>query len=204
MDLSNPSKFVFATNNPNKKAEIMPLFREAGLCLCSPAEYGVIVLPGETGNTFHENAEIKAVETFCALNGKGITGNHVFADDSGFEVEALGGLPGVDSALFLGEGTSYEVRNEYILREMENAENRRCRFVCVICHVLPSGEAHFYLDEVVGEVAKKACGTGGFGYDPIFYLPEYGKTMAELDMDEKNKQSHRGKAIRKFIEAVCR
>ena len=202
MDLSSPSKYVLATNNPEKKREIMPLFHKAGLCLCSPADFGIKINPRETGKTFHKNAEIKAMETYRAFMDKGFFGNHVFADDSGFEVEALGGIPGVDSAFFLGEGASYEARNKYILQKLENAVNRRCRYVCVICYILPSGESRFFYGEVVGEVARDICGAGGFGYDPIFYLPEYKKTVAQLDMENKNKLSHRGKAIRKFIGAV--
>ena len=204
MDLSNPSRFVLASNNPNKAKEILPFFDEAGLCLYSPADFGIEIKPMETGKTFHDNAEIKALETSRALNAHGIFDCYVFADDSGFEVEAMGGLPGVDSALFLGEGTSYYARNAHIVREMENRSNRRCRFVCVICCVFPKGEARFFCGEVVGEVAVGICGTGGFGYDPIFYLPGHKKTMAELSLEEKNHLSHRGKAIKHFLGAVLK
>ena len=204
MDSSNPSKFVLATNNPNKKEEIMPMFREAGLCLLSPADLGFKIHPTETGSTFQQNAEIKALETFRFLEKNGHGDFFVIADDSGFEVEAMNGLPGVDSALFLGEGTSYETRNAHIVKEMEFVTNRRCRFVSVVCLVSLDGETRFFYGEVVGEVARSVCGMGGFGYDPIFYLPGYKKTMAELGMDEKNRISHRGKAIRSMLEVFGR
>ena len=196
MALSNRSSFVLATNNPAKVLEIKPMFYEAGLSLISPADLGIKIHPKETGKTFEENSSIKAWETFRLLGEVGHASYGVVADDSGLEIDALGGLPGVDSALFLGENTPYEVRNAFILKEMEKARTRAARFVCALTCILPGGEAIAIRGEVLGAVAHAIKGDDGFGYDPIFYLHELGKTMAELPLYEKNKISHRGKALK--------
>ena len=196
------SSFVLASNNLGKVLEIKHEFDEAGLRLISPADLGLRVYPEETGKTFEENSKIKALETFNLLRKTGHNSYGVVADDSGFEVDALGGLPGVDSALYLGKDKSYEMRNAYILKELENFKDRTARFVCVVTCVLPNEEVKIVRSEVLGEVADFARGSGGFGYDPIFFLPELGKTMAELTPHEKNKISHRGKALRLLFEAL--
>jgi len=136
------------------------------------------------------------------LKVKGFDSYGVVADDSGFEVDAMGGLPGVDSALYLGENTSFAVRNAHIIEKMKSRQNRTARFVCVLTCILPNGEAKVVRGEAQGVVAHAARGTEGFGYDPIFLSPEFGKTMAELTLDEKNKISHRGKALRQLIEIL--
>ena len=195
MALSNHSSFVLASNNAGKVLEIKHEFNEAGLSLISPADLGLKISPKETGKTFEENSSIKAWQTYRLLRETGHDSYGVVADDSGFEVDALGGLPGVDSALYLGENTSYEVRNAFIVEELKFEQDRTARFVCVITCILPSGNVETVRSEVLGEVAVIAKGQGGFGYDPIFYLPELGKTMAELTLNEKNKISHRGKAL---------
>ena len=203
MDLSNHSSFVLATNNPAKVTEIKHLFNEAGLSLISPADLGLHVSPNETGKTFAENSYQKASETRRLLKKAGHDSYCVVADDSGFEVDALGGLPGVDSALFLGEDATYEERNAHILNEMKLMEDRKARFVCVLTCIFPGGEHEVIRAEVEGEVARIAKGKNGFGYDPIFYVPEFGKTMAELTLDEKNKISHRGIAINRLIQKAA-
>ena len=195
MDLSNHSSFVLATNNPGKVLEIKHEFNEAGLGLISPAYLGLSVQPDETGKTFEENSWLKARETFRLLKEAGRGSYGVVADDSGFEVDAMGGKPGVDSALFLGENTSFAARNAFILRELEGKQDRTARFVCVITCILPNGESCVVRGVAEGEVAVCAKGHNGFGYDPIFYLPKFGKTMAELTLSEKSKISHRGKAL---------
>ena len=203
MALSSHSSFVLATNNPGKVLEIKHLFDEAGLSLISPADLGIKISPEETGKTFEENSGIKAWQTYRLLKEMRHDSYGVVADDSGFEVDALGGLPGVDSALYLGENTSYEVRNASILKELDFGQKRTARFVCVITCILPNGEVKTVRSEVVGEVAASAKGHNGFGYDPIFYLPEYGKTMAELNLDEKSEISHRGNALKLLFEKLA-
>ena len=202
MALLNRSSFVLATNNPDKVLEIKHEFNGAGLSLISPADLGFKIHPEETGRTFEENSQLKARETFKLLKEMGHVSHGVVADDSGFEVDALGGLPGVDSSLFLGETTSYEARNAFILKELANSQNRTARFVCVLTCILPNGEVFAVRGETEGEVAVFAKGHNGFGYDPIFYLREFGKTMAELTLDEKSKISHRGKALRLLFDKL--
>ena len=202
MALSNRSSFVLATNNPDKVIEIEHEFNKAGLSLVSPADLGIKIYPEETGKTFEENSRLKARETFRLLKEVGHFSYGVVADDSGFEVDALGGLPGVDSAHYLGENTSYAERNASILKELTNSQNRTARFVCVLTCILPNGEVYVVRGVAEGEVAGSAKGHNGFGYDPIFYLPEFGKSMAELTLDEKNKVSHRGKALRLLFDKL--
>ena len=202
MVLSNHNSFVLATNNPDKVLEIKHVFSAAGLSLISPADLGLRINPEETGSTFEENSGIKAWETHKHLKEKGYNTYCVVADDSGFEVDALGGQPGVDSALYLGEDKSFDERNAYILDKMRFEKNRKARFVCVITCIFPDGEALVIRAEAEGEVAYSEKGNDGFGYDPIFYVPEYGKTMAELSLDKKNTISHRGKALKRLIKII--
>ena len=201
MDLSNHNRYVLASNNPAKLNEIMPMFCEAGLVLSSPADWGVALAPVESGSTYIENSRIKAMETYKALKDAGCCFRAVFADDSGLEVDALGGLPGVHSASFLGEDASYETRNMRIMKEVEN-KSRAAVFVAVITCVFECGTTEVFRGQVAGQVAESLSGTGGFGYDPIFYLPELGKTMAELTLTEKNQISHRGLATRQLIRRL--
>ena len=190
---------MLASNNPGKVVEIKHMFNEAGLSLISPADLGLKIRPEETGKTFLENSRLKAWETFRILRETGYDTYGVIADDSGLEVDALGGIPGVDSALYLGESTSYEARNAHIIKQVENMLDRTARFVCVLTCILSCGKVETVRSEIVGEVAIAAKGHNGFGYDPIFYLPDFGLTMAELTCSEKNKLSHRGNAIRQLI-----
>ena len=202
MVLLSPSDFVLATNNPDKVVEIKHMFNEAGLSLVSPADLGLKILPKETGKTFEENSGIKAWETYRLLKETGYDSYGVVADDSGFEVDALGGMPGVDSALYLGENTPYAVRNAFILKELQNIQERTARFVCVITCILPDGKVEVVRGEASGEVAAESKGHGGFGYDPIFYVPELDKTMAELTPCEKYKISHRSNALRLLFKKL--
>ena len=202
MALSSRSSFVLATNNQGKVLEIKHLFKAAGLNLLSPADLGLKVMPNETGCTFEENSRIKAQETFRVIREKGFDSYGVIADDSGFEVDALDGLPGVDSALYLGENTAYEARIAHIIEKTRLAQSRKARFVCVLTCILPNEEELSVRSEVLGEIARSAKGSGGFGYDPIFYLPELGKTMAEISSSEKDMISHRGKAVRLLLKKL--
>jgi len=145
----------------------------------------------EDGAAFEENAAKKARE-ICEACGK-----LVLADDSGLEIDALNGLPGVDSAYFLGADTPYDIRNAKILKMLEATppENRGARFVCVIAIARPGHEIVTVRGEIEGQIALKPAGVAGFGYDPIFYVPKFGKTTAEMDVADKNKISHRGRAL---------
>lgn len=152
----------------------------------------------ENGTTFGENAEIKARAVWEQ------TGGIVLADDSGLVVDYLGGEPGIYSARYLGEDTSYEVKNRTIIDRLREAreEERSARFVCNIAAVLPDGSVLHTEETMEGRIAGEPAGSGGFGYDPILWLPEFGKTSAEITMDEKNRISHRGKALRAMREAL--
>jgi len=194
-------KLVLATNNPAKVKEINSFFASYGITVISPADFGLSISPKETGKTFHENAKIKAVETLDYLKEHGITDHIVLADDSGLEIQALENELGVDSALFMGESTPYLIRNKAILDRLQDIppKSRGCRFVCVIAAAYPDGKVFFAEGEVTGIVADKIMGENGFGYDPIFFLPEFNKTMAELTDKEKESVSHRGNALRALI-----
>ena len=187
-------KAVLASHNKKKIKEMREILSQLGVEVISQADAGVDLEPEETGTTFEENARIKARAIMEA------TGLPAIADDSGLVVDALGGAPGVYSARYGGEGLNDEERWKLLLKNMEGKTDRACRFVCVICCVLPGGEEVMSRGEVRGVVAGGPDGDGGFGYDPIFYLPEKGCTMACLPAEEKNAISHRGNALRAFRE----
>ena len=185
-------KAVLASNNKKKMVEMRAILGELGVEVLSQADVGVSIEPEENGTTFEENSRIKAVAIMEA------TGLPAIADDSGLVVEALDGAPGVYSARYGGEGLDDTGRWQLLLKNMEGKENRACKFVSVICCAFPDGTQLMARGEVHGVVAQGPSGEGGFGYDPIFWLPEQGKSMAELTAEEKNKISHRGNALRVF------
>ena len=185
-------KAVLASNNKKKMVEMRAILGELGVEVLSQADVGVSIEPEENGTTFEENSRIKAVAIMEA------TGLPAIADDSGLVVEALDGAPGVYSARYGGEGLDDTGRWQLLLKNMEGKENRACKFVSVICCAFPDGTQLMARGEVHGVVAQGPKGEGGFGYDPIFWLPEQGKSMAELTAEEKNKISHRGNALRVF------
>ena len=185
-------KAVLASNNKKKMVEMRAILGELGVEVLSQAEVGVSIEPEENGTTFEENSRIKAVAIMEA------TGLPAIADDSGLVVEALDGAPGVYSARYGGEGLDDTGRWQLLLKNMEGKENRACKFVSVICCAFPDGTQLMARGEVHGVVAQGPKGEGGFGYDPIFWLPQQGKSMAELTAEEKNKISHRGNALRVF------
>lgn len=187
-------KAVLASHNKKKMKEMGEILSRLGVEVVSQADVGVDLEPEETGTTFEENARIKARAIMEA------TGLPAIADDSGLVVDALDGAPGVYSARYGGEGLSDGDRWKLLLKNMEGKTDRTCRFVCVICCILPNGEEVMSRGEVRGVVADGPDGDGGFGYDPIFYLPEKGCTMARLTAEEKNAISHRGNALRAFRE----
>lgn len=187
-------KIIAATNNLHKIEELRPLFSEH--TLLSPLEIGMQDFnPKETGNTFFENAHIKAEALFLK------TSRPVLADDSGLCVEALEGRPGINSARYGSRGDDMltaSQKNELLLKELHGIADRRCAFVC--CLILQYGIKKFLCiqETLEGVIADSPQGEGGFGYDPIVFLPEYEKTVAELSQTEKNRISHRGKAAYKM------
>ena len=186
-------KLLLATNNKGKAREYKSLLEGVPFELVMPAEVGVSAEVAEVGKSFEENATLKA--TALAAQSQLLT----LADDSGLEVEALGGEPGVLSARYAGEGASDSDRVSYLLTKLEGVpqEKRTARFRCVIAIATPEGEVELCIGECDGFIAFEPRGEGGFGYDPIFYLPEMKKTMAELSPETKNKISHRGRAAEK-------
>lgn len=184
-------RIIFATGNEGKMREIRMILADLGMEILSMKEAGAVADIVEDGATFAENARIKAKAIWQC------TGDIVLADDSGLVVDYLGGEPGVYSARYMGEDTSYEIKNQAIIDRLKEAgeEERTARFVSAIAAVLPDGTVIHTEGAVEGIIAYEPAGTGGFGYDPIFYLPEYGKTSAEIPIEKKNEISHRGKAL---------
>ena len=191
-------KIVFATGNEGKMREVRLILQDLGFPVLSMKEAGVSLDIEENGTTFAENAMIKARAVWEK------TGGIVLADDSGLVVDYLGGEPGVYSARYMGEDTSYEIKNRNIIERLSGAEGkeRSARFVCNITAVLEDGRVIQREAAMEGLIAKEPAGDGGFGYDPILYLPEFGKTSAELTMEEKNRISHRGKALEAMKQAL--
>ena len=184
-------RIIFATGNEGKMREVRLILADLGMEVLSMKEAGASCDVEENGSTFAENAEIKAREVWRQ------TGDIVLADDSGLVVDYLGGEPGIYSARYLGEETSYEIKNRVIIDRVAEAgeEERTARFVSSIAAVLLDGSVIHTEGVVEGLIAHEPAGTGGFGYDPIFYLPEYGVTSAEIPIEKKNEISHRGKAL---------
>ena len=184
-------KIVVATGNEGKMREVRLILQDLGFPVLSMKDAGVSLDIEENGTTFAENAVIKARAVWEK------TGGIVLADDSGLVVDYLGGEPGVYSARYLGEDTSYEIKNQAIIDRLADAkeEERTARFVSAIAAVLPDGSELVTEGTVEGLIAHEPAGNGGFGYDPIFYLPEYGVTSAEIPIEKKNEISHRGKAL---------
>lgn len=191
-------KIIFATGNEGKMKEIRSIFHDLGLPVLSMKEVGLELQIVENGTTFGENAEIKAREVWKLTEGI------VLADDSGLSVDYIGGEPGIYSARYMGADTSYEIKNRSILDRLEEAVglSRSARFVCNIAAVLPDGQVLHTEETMEGLIAREPAGQGGFGYDPILFLPQYGVTSAEITMEEKNKISHRGKALRAMKEKL--
>ena len=193
-------KVIFATGNEDKLGEIRQITRDMDLEIVSMREAGCYVDVEETGTTFEENAYLKAsaIAKKCGLP--------TLADDSGLEIDYLGREPGIYSSRYMGEDTPYSVKNANLLQRMEGVpdEQRTARFVCAICYVRPDGSSETVRGTMEGRVAYKIAGVNGFGYDPIFYLPERGCTSAELPPEEKNKISHRGKALRMMRDILMK
>lgn len=191
-------KVIFATSNEGKMMEIRELLKDLDIELYSLKDAGLNPDIDENGTTFEENAVIKAKQVME------LTGEIVLADDSGIEVDFLDKAPGVYSARFMGEDTPYCVKNQYIIDKLKSAreEERSARFVCVIACAFPDGEIITRRATIEGCIAKQISGENGFGYDPIFYVPEYHCTTAQMSPELKNEISHRGKALRAMKEEL--
>ena len=186
-------RIIFATGNENKMKEIRMILADMGLEILSMKEAGVFEEIEEDGMSFEENAEIKA-----RAISRVMTNDIVLADDSGLEIDYLDKAPGIYSARFAGEDTSYDIKNRILLDRLEGVpdEERRARFVCAVAAVFPDGTVKVVRETSEGQIAHEIVGEHGFGYDPIFYVPEYGCTTAEMTPELKNELSHRGKALR--------
>ncbi len=191
-------RIVFATGNEGKMKEIRLILADLGMEILSMKEAGANPDICENGKTFGENAEIKARAVWEE------TGGIVLADDSGLVVDYIGGEPGIYSARYMGEDTSYAVKNQVIIERLKGAQEneRSARFVCNIAAVLPDGSVLHTEKTMEGLIAEEPAGDGGFGYDPILYIPEFGKTSAQLTIEEKNRISHRGKALEAMKEEL--
>ena len=191
-------QIIFATGNQGKMREIRAILEDLEVGISSMKEAGLDLEIEENGTTFEDNAVIKArtVANALAAQGKEQT-CVVMADDSGLEIDCLNGEPGVYSARYLGEETPFDLKSRDILRRMADVpeDERTARFVCAIAAIFPDGEAVTTSGIVEGRIGYELRGDNGFGYDPIFYLPEYGRTAAELSDEEKNRISHRGRAL---------
>lgn len=196
--MNQKGRIVFATGNAGKMREIRMIMEDMGMEILSMKEIGINPDIVEDGTTFTENAIIKA-KAVAAL-----TDAIVLADDSGLEIDALNKEPGIYSARYMGENTSYRIKNANLIERLEGVpdEKRTARFVCAIAAVLPNGELLTTLGTVEGRIGYEEKGANGFGYDPIFFLPEFGCTSAELTDEQKNEISHRGKALRAMKELL--
>lgn len=191
-------RLLIATNNPGKLAEYRELLAQLPVELTSPAAEGIDLEVEETGSSFEENAVLKA-RAFA-----GVSGLPVLADDSGLEVMALDGEPGIHSSRYAGLGATDADRYRKLLAKLEGVpwERRQARFRCVIALATPEGALHTVEGRLIGRIAFEPRGEHGFGYDPVFYLPEYEKTLAELPPEVKNRISHRADAARKAIPVL--
>ena len=194
------AKLLLATSNQAKVGEYRSLLQSLPWELVTPAEQGITTRVSEVGDSLEENARLKA--TLLAAESQLLA----LADDSGLEVDALGGEPGRFSARYAGEGASDRDRVSYLLSRLKDVpwQKRSARFRCVIAIATPDGEVEFCSGECRGVITFEPRGEQGFGYDPIFYLPELDKTMAELPLEVKNQVSHRGQAARKVYQVLER
>ena len=207
------TKIIFATGNKDKMREIREIMADCDVEIYSMKEAGINIDIVEDGDTFEANSTIKAKAISDYISGKGMSeeqkddswkavsekykGAIVLADDSGLEIDYLNKEPGVYSARYMGEDTSYDIKNQNLIDRLEGVEKdkRTARFVCAIAAVLPDGEVLVSRETMEGYIGWKIAGEHGVGYDPIFYLDEFGCSSAELSREQKNAISHRGKAL---------
>ncbi len=205
MERPRIKQIIFATGNEHKMVEIRQILSDLGMEILSQKEAGITADVVEDGETFEENALIKATEILKAVQRDERYKNAVvLADDSGLEIDYLNKEPGIYSARYMGVNTSYDIKNQALLDRMEGVpdEKRTVRFVCAIAAAFPDGTSQVVRGTMEGRVAYKPAGENGFGYDPIFYLPKYGCTSAELAPEKKNELSHRGEGLRKMRKVL--
>lgn len=196
---------IFATGNKNKMIEIRMILADLGCKILSQKEAGIQADVVEDGRTFEENALIKAT-TIADIARKMPEYKNavVLADDSGLEIDALNKEPGIYSARYMGEDTSYDIKNQALIDRLEGVpdEKRTARFVCAIAAALPDGSTEVVRGTMEGRIGYEITGENGFGYDPIFYLPQFGCSSAELEPEKKNELSHRGEGLRKMRKVL--
>ena len=199
-------KIIFATGNKNKAREIHEILSDLDFEILTMKEAGIDVEIIEDGKTFEENSMIKAETVYQAL-GDDLKGTvYVMADDSGLSIDYLNGEPGIYSARYLGEDTSYDVKNKNLLERMEGVEKekRSARFVCAIACIFPDGTKKQITGVMEGYIGYEIAGENGFGYDPIFYIDEFGCSTAQMSPEQKNSISHRGQALRAMRKEVMK
>ena len=196
---------IFATGNKNKMIEIRMILADLGCKILSQKEAGIQADVVEDGQTFEENALIKAT-TIADIARKMPEYKNavVLADDSGLEIDALNKEPGIYSARYMGEDTSYDIKYQALIDRLEGVpdEKRTARFVCAIAAALPDGSTEVVRGTMEGRIGYEITGENGFGYDPIFYLPQFGCSSAELEPEKKNELSHRGEGLRKMRKVL--
>lgn len=196
---------IFATGNKNKMIEIRMILADLGCKILPQKEAGIQADVVEDGQTFEENALIKAT-TIADIARKMPEYKNavVLADDSGLEIDALNKEPGIYSARYMGEDTSYDIKNQALIDRLEGVpdEKRTARFVCAIAAALPDGSTEVVRGTMEGRIGYEITGENGFGYDPIFYLPQFGCSSAELEPEKKNELSHRGEGLRKMRKVL--
>ncbi len=196
--MNKPERIVFATGNKDKVREIQEIMEGFDIPVISMKEAGIDIDVEENGKTFEENALIKAKAVWD------ISGGLVLSDDSGLEIDALNKEPGILSARYLGHDTSYHEKNANLIERLNGVpdEKRTARFVCAVAAIFPDGSEKVVRGVMEGRIGYEEKGENGFGYDPIFILPKYEKTTAELPAEVKNEESHRGKALRMIREEI--
>ena len=196
--MKKPERIVFATGNQNKVREIQEILKGIDIPVLSLKDAGIDADIVENGSSFEENALIKARGIWE------ICGGLVLSDDSGLEIDALNKEPGIMSARYMGSDTSYHNKNNNLIERLSGVpdEERSARFVCAVAAVFPDGSEKVVRGVMEGRIGYEERGENGFGYDPIFMLPEYGMTSAEISPDEKNRVSHRGKALRLMVREI--
>ena len=196
-------RIIFATGNAGKMKEIREILADLETEILSMKEAGIVLDIEENGTTFEENALIKAQAVAAHPKAQGAV---VLADDSGLEIDYLNGEPGIYSARYLGEDTSYRIKNQNLIDRLSGVpdEKRTARFVCAIAAVFPDGNTVTTLGVIEGKIGYEERGANGFGYDPIFYLPDMSRSTAQLTPEEKNGISHRGNALRKMKQELAK
>ncbi|MBE5870334.1 MAG: RdgB/HAM1 family non-canonical purine NTP pyrophosphatase [Lachnospiraceae bacterium] len=197
-------KLLMATSNAGKLKEVSAIMENMDIEVISLKDVGITADFEENGTTFAENAMIKA-EGIADLLGEDAKDTIVLADDSGLEIDYLNKEPGVYSARFMGEDTPYTVKNTELIKRLEGVEDekRTARFVCAMAAIMPDGERLRTQGVMEGRIGYEIAGENGFGYDPIFYLPQYRMTSAQISPQEKNRISHRGKALEQMKELIA-